>query len=406
VRREESIWITGVGAATPLGMFLPTIAGALLNGRSGVSLVDEPSWDRHSYRLVARVGPIPVPGGWEEAEFRRLERLEQLFVWCGAQALAESGLRVHLRPERVGLILGLGAEALRHWELTEASGGPPRPVAHCVRDRLGLRGPATVVAAACASGNVALAQACVWLRLGWVDAVLAGAADLFLTPLALACFRNMRVLSCRQDSPAAASRPFDRDRDGFVPGEGGALFVLEMARVARRRSVHPYAELAGVGLTCDAAHLVSPGADPGPAMRAFVTALAEGGVSPEQVDYINAHAPGTLLGDRFEARVLRLALGTAADRVPVSSTKSVTGHLLSGAAAMEALACLIALQRQAVPPTVNLDAPDPECDLLHVPHRARAQPVRVAVSNSFGFGGCNTTAVFRRVSALTQQRSA
>jgi 3-oxoacyl-[acyl-carrier-protein] synthase II len=157
--------------------------------------------------------------------------------------------------------------------------------------------------------------------------------------------------------------------------------------------------LAGVGLTCDASHLVIPGADPAAAVRAVRLALARAGVSPEQVDYVNAHATGTLVGDRCETRALRGALGPAADRVPVSATKSVTGHLLSGAAAVEALACLIALQKQAVPPTINLDSPDPECDLCHVPHQARERPVRVAVSNSFGFGGCNSAVVFRRVAA-------
>jgi 3-oxoacyl-[acyl-carrier-protein] synthase II len=271
MQTDEPIWITGVGAATPLGMHVDLIADALLAGRSAVTVLEGRCWDGYTSRLAAPVGAIPTPPGWDETLFRRLERLEQLFVWCGARALVESGLPVGSRPDRVGLILGIGAEALRHWELTGVSAGPPRPVVHSVREHLGLRGPAVVVAAACASGNVALAQGRAWLRLGWVDAVLVGAADLFLTPLALACFGNMRVLSRRHDRPTAASRPFDRDRDGFVPGEGGALFVLEPATQARRRGAVPYAEFAGAGLTCDADHLVSPGADPAPAARALHT---------------------------------------------------------------------------------------------------------------------------------------
>lgn len=398
MQTDEPIWITGVGAATPLGMHVDVIADALLAGRSAVTVLDGRCWDGYLSRLAAPVGAIPTPPGWDETLFRRLERLEQLFVWCGARALSDSGLPVGSHPERVGLILGIGAEALRHWELTGASAGPPRPVVHAVSEHLGLRGPAVVVAAACASGNVALAQGRAWLRLGWVDAVLVGAADLFVTPLALACFGNMRVLSRRHDRPTSASRPFDLDRDGFVPGEGGALFVLESASNARRRGAVPYAEFAGAGLTCDADHLVSPGTDPAPAARALHTALAQAAVIPDQIDYVNAHAAGTLVGDRCEARVLRATFGPAAERVPVSSTKSITGHLLSGAAAFEALVCLVALHKQAVPPTINLDTPDPECDLCHVPHQAQARRVNVTVSTSFGFGGCNTAAVFRRVS--------
>ena len=235
------------------------------------------------------------------------------------------------------------------------------------------------------------------MRHGLADVVLAGGCDLWLTPMALAGFGNLRVLSRRNDAPAAASRPFDRDRDGFVMGEGGAMLALEPAAAARRRSARAYADLAGCGATGDASHLVIPSPDPAPAVRAVRRAMADAGVAPDEVGYINAHGTATLVGDRTEAKIIHEVLGPATAAVPVSSTKSMTGHLLSAAAAVEALACLVALDRQAVPPTINLDHPDPECDLCHVPHVAQERPVRVVVSNSFGFGGCNNCVVLRKV---------
>jgi len=235
------------------------------------------------------------------------------------------------------------------------------------------------------------------LRRGWVDVCLAGACDMWVTPLALASFGRLRVLSRRNEAPAQASRPFDRGRDGFVMGEGGALFVLEKAEHARYRSARVYGELAGYGATSDASNLVIPGDDPGPAATAVQAALIDAGIGTADVDYVNAHGTSTPVGDTCEARVLRAVLGADAPRVPVSSTKSMTGHLLSAAAAVEAVACLAAIERGAIPPTINLDEVDPDCTLCHVAHEAREQSVRVAISNSFGFGGNNTCAVFRKV---------
>jgi 3-oxoacyl-[acyl-carrier-protein] synthase II len=207
----------------------------------------------------------------------------------------------------------------------------------------------------------------------------------------------LRVLSRRNDEPTKASRPFDKGRDGFVMGEGGAMFVLEGAERARKRSARAYAELAGHGGTSDAFNLVIPNSDPGPAARAVRLALADAQVNADQIDYVNAHGTSTPVGDSCEAKVLQSVLGSSWSKVPVSSTKSMTGHLLSAAAAFEALVCLIALDRGAVPPTINLDEPDPECALCHVANEARPHPIRIAVSNSFGFGGNNTCAVFRKV---------
>jgi 3-oxoacyl-[acyl-carrier-protein] synthase II len=402
---HDAVWVTGVGTLNPLGADFATTADGLLAGRSGVTPLPASFGDDYPCRIAARVGPVPVPPGWDPADFARRERLHQLLLWCAASALHNAGLWERRAELRIGLVLGLGAEVMRNWELDAAAGNDPiadpqrdRPeIVRTVRDELGLTGPVAVVAAACASGNVALTHARGWVRRGWADAALAGGCDLWVTPMAMAGFGNLRVLSRRNDTPAAAARPFDRDRDGFVMGEGGALFVLEPAAAALRRSARAYAELAGCGATSDAAHLVIPSTEPGPAAEAMQRALADAGVNPADVDYVNAHGTGTTMGDRCETAVLYAVLGAAAKTAAVSSTKSMTGHLLSGAAAVEAVAGLAALQRQAVPPTINLDHPDPECDLCHVPHTAQERRVRVVVSNSFGFGGSNNCVVLRRV---------
>jgi 3-oxoacyl-[acyl-carrier-protein] synthase II len=250
---------------------------------------------------------------------------------------------------------------------------------------------------ACATGNFALAQARRWLELGWADICLAGACDKAITPLVMAGFGNLRALSRQNDRPQAASRPFDRQRDGFVLGEGGAVFVLEPASRARRRGARAYGELAGCGLSSDAYHLVIPSPEPVHAIAAMRSALEEARVDPTEVGYVNAHGTSTPVGDIAEAKALREVFGAAVKSVPVSSTKSMTGHLLTAASALEALACLATFRYGALPPTINLDDPDPECDLYHVANQAQERKVRVAISNSFGFGGSNSCAVFKAV---------
>jgi 3-oxoacyl-[acyl-carrier-protein] synthase II len=271
------------------------------------------------------------------------------------------------------------------------------PLVQAARRKLELTGPALSIAAACASGNYAIAQARRWLELDWVDVCLAGACDASVTSLGLAGFGNLRALSRRNDNPHAASRPFDRNRDGFVLGEGGAVFVLEPEKTARQRSARVYAHVAGCGSSSDAHNMVIPSPDPEPAAKAMRHALADARVEPAEVDYINAHATSTSVGDIAETNVLKTVLGDAVRTVPVSSTKSMTGHCLTAAAAVETLACVVAMERSALPPTINLDEPDPECQLCHVANEARPQDVRVAVSNSFGFGGSNTCLLLKAV---------
>ena len=408
---REPVVITGFGAATPLGTSFVEIADSLMAGRSGVTAIDPGAYAREARQFAAPVTGIPVPSagscGLDPAAFARLDRLEQLTLGPLAAAIDDAGLVPALagggagdRP-RVGLVLGSGAEHLKTWELDFLAGGRRAFSTGCEETLvqrlarvLRLDGPAVTVAAACASSGYALALGRSWVSAGWVDACLVGGCDI-LSPTAIAAFYNLRALSRRSDDPARASRPFDRDRDGFVMGEGGAFFVLERESAAHRRGAVIRGQLAGIGMSSDASHMVIPSSDPVSAGRAITMALVDAGVRPDEVDYVNAHAAGTPVGDVAEAGAIRLALGDAADDVPVSSTKSMSGHLISGAAAFEAAACLAAIERQRIPPTLNLDHPDEGCRLDHVPHVARDRRVRVAASNSFGFGGSNLCLVIR-----------
>jgi 3-oxoacyl-[acyl-carrier-protein] synthase II len=376
-----------------------------LAGHSGVTTIKSFDVGDHPSQIAGQIGDVPCPPGEDPAAFERLAPLERLVRWCCDAALRDSGWWDRRGETRIGLILGTGAEHLLHWEYDQQHGGSQAREAQGDADTLvrrtarwlGLSGPTLTVSAACASGNYALAQARQWLELGWVDVCLAGACDMAVTPMSLAGFGNLRALSRRNADPCAASRPFDRGRDGFVMGEGGAMFVLESAAAASNRSARAYAEVAGFGAGSDAHNMVIPSPDPEPAVMAMRQALHDAAVTPDAIDYINAHATSTPVGDVAETRVLHVVLGDASKRIPISSTKSMTGHLLTAAAAVEALACLVAMERNALPPTINLHNPDPECDLCHVANEARTGRVKVAVSNSFGFGGSNTCLVLKAV---------
>jgi 3-oxoacyl-[acyl-carrier-protein] synthase II len=400
---EGSVWITGLGAATPLGCELPEIEANLLAGRSGVTRVTRFATDDYPSQIAGQLGAIPCPAGRDPIEFAARHPLEQLAVWCCESALRDAGLWGEHAALRVGLVLGLGAEWMLLWEADHLRGGtrvydPEQDRESTIeqtRRALGISGPSLALSAACASGNHAFQIGRHWLYKGLVDVCVAGACDLAVTPIGLATFGNLRALSRRNAEPAAASRPFDRGRDGFVLGEGGVAFVLERSSTARRRGAQAYADVAGCGSSSDAHHHVIPSPDPAPAASAMRRALADAQVEPAWIDHVNAHATSTPVGDAGEAVVLRSVLGDAAGRIPVSSTKSLTGHLLTAAGAFEALACLTALRHQAIPPTINLEEPD--VDLCLVANEARPHRVRIAVSNSFGFGGSNTCLVLRAV---------
>lgn len=394
------VWITGVGVCSSLGHDFATLSDALLAGRSGVSLVSRFDTSQHPSRIAAQVQTVPCPPSCSPEEFAQQDRLCQVTWWCCESALRDAGLWDQRQALRIGLVVGVASEWLTRWEHEGTSAVPQLnpsvwPMLATLARRLQLSGPSVSLSTACASSNTALAIGREWLRAGLVDACLVGGCDMAVTPMVLAGFGNLRALSRRNDAPESASRPFDKDRDGFVLAEGGTVLVLEPAQRVRQRGGPALGELVGVGMTSDAFHMVVPARDPHQAIRAIRSALADAHVNPEQIDYVNAHGTSTPVGDAVESAALRDVLGSAWQRVPVSSTKSMTGHLLTAAAAIEAVACLTAIAKQAIPPTINLDQPD--CELCHVPHTAREQPVRVAVSNSFGFGGSNTCVVFRQV---------
>ncbi|HZZ78651.1 MAG TPA: beta-ketoacyl-[acyl-carrier-protein] synthase family protein [Gemmataceae bacterium] len=395
------VWITGIGAATPLGHTVSQIADNLLAGVCGIRRITAFDVADHPAQIAATIDPVPCPADWDETDFAQLPRLDQAALWCTASALQDAGHWSARRQVRVGIVLGSAAEWSWRWENDVGSIYRPHSQLDTVTQqtckRLGLSGPAVSMSAACASGNYAIAVARRWLQMGWVDVCLAGACDLAITPLTLAGFANLRALSRRNDDPQAASRPFDQDRDGFVMGEGGTVFVLERAEQARRRGARAYAEVAGCGASSDAYHMVIPSPHPEPAIAAMRQALGDARLDPSDVDYVNAHATSTPVGDQAEAKVLETVFGSHIEKMPVSSTKGMTGHLLTAAAAVEALACIIAMDRQTVPPTINLHKPDPECRLRHVPNQAESHRVRIAASNSFGFGGSNTCLVLRAV---------
>jgi 3-oxoacyl-[acyl-carrier-protein] synthase II len=405
VNRATPVWITGVGAATPLGCSYDAVADGLLNGRSAVRQVTRFDVTTHPSQIAAMIDQIPCPPDCDPATWQNRHRLDQVLTWCCTAALRDAGWWDKRESVRVGVCLGIGAEWLIVWEADGLAGGTRAASPHQDVDgllqatcrQLHLSGPSVNVSAACASGNYALAQARHWLELGWCDVCLAGACDMAMSPMSLAGFGNLRALSRRNADPAAASRPFDQNRDGFVMGEGGTVFVLEPAATARKRGARAYAEVAGCGASSDAHHMVIPSPDPAPAVAAMRRALADAAVDPSDIDYVNAHATGTPVGDVGESRVLHDVFGAHVGRVPVSSTKSMTGHLLTAAAAFEALACLVSMSHKAVPPTVNLDDTDPQCNLCHVPHSAQERKVKIAASNSFGFGGSNTCLVLRAV---------
>jgi 3-oxoacyl-[acyl-carrier-protein] synthase II len=400
--QSSSIVITGVGLATPLGSDFASFASNLMAGKSAARVIRDVQSGVEVNLPVCLSDDPPVPHGWTEADFRALPRSEQFVLWCAASALADAAIP-HANGANIGLILGSGGELLRRWEGDWYAGGrevycgstASSTLCRTVMRHLGLTGPSATIAAACASANYAIAQACHWIKSGLADVCLAGGAET-VTPICRSAFNNLRALSHRTDEPQKASRPFDSDRDGFVMGEGAAILFLESAERARQRGARIYAEVAGFGASSDAFHMIIPSSDPAPAAAAMTAALQSAEIQPHDVDYINAHATSTPVGDKGEARALHLVFGQHTKNVPVSSTKSMTGHLLSAAAAVEAVACLAAIDQQRIPPTINLDTPDPDCDLCHVPHTAVARPVNVALSNSFGFGGSNTSLILRK----------
>jgi beta-ketoacyl-acyl-carrier-protein synthase II len=411
-QKLNRVVITGLGVISPLGLDAPGLWQNLIAGRSGIApitLFDASGFD---VRIAGEVRAFDPQNYLPAKEARRTDRFAQFAIAALEEALAQARLVVApaLAPQ-VGVIVGSGVGGIRTYteELETLAGKGPRRVSPFlipsitvdvpgvqIALRTGAQGPNFGVASSCATSADAIGQAFQTIRLGHAVAMFAGGFEAAVTPIGIAAFDRMRALSHRNEDPPGASRPFDRDRDGFVMAEGGALLVLEELGFALRRGAQPLAELAAYAATSDAAHMASP--DPAGAGSALCMALAlqRAGVEPGRVSYINAHGTGTPTGDPAETQAIKTALGEHACRVPVSSTKSMTGHLLGGAGALEAAITILALSSGVIPPTINLDNPDPACDLDCVPWRARPADLEIALSNSFGFGGHNATLVFRR----------
>jgi 3-oxoacyl-[acyl-carrier-protein] synthase II len=406
--------ITGIGALTPLGLSVPDTWHGLVQGASGVGPITRFDPDGLPVRIAAEVKGFDPEEMLGTKRVRRSARFSQLAVAAAREAVKDSGPGALADRERVGVVINSAIGGLPETQgsvETLLSHGPrtvsaywvpsmiPNMAACEIAIDLGLHGPVSASALACASGNAALLEARRLIMGGEADVVLAGGADASITRVMFAGLGNIGPLSERNDDPERASRPFDAERDGFVFGEGAVVFVIESARHAAARDARVYGTLAGGALTADAFHLVAPEPSGQHAARAIALALDSTETEPEEVDYICAHGTGTRANDAAETLAIRAALGEAAEKVPVSSPKSMTGHLIAAAGALSALVCLLAMRDGVIPPTINLEHRDPECDLDYVPRTARPATVRTALVNAFGFGGHNCVLVLRRVSS-------
>ncbi|MFI0401985.1 MAG: beta-ketoacyl-ACP synthase II [Cyanobium sp.] len=405
--------VTGLGAVTPIGNDVQEYWDGLCSGRNGVAGITLFDSSRHACRFAAEVKNFN-PAGWlEPKEAKRWDRFCQFGVVAAKQAIGHAGLVIDgSNAQRIGVSIGSGVGGLLMMESQAhvlADRGPDRVSPFCVpmmipnmatglaAIALGARGPSSAVATACAAGSNAIGDAFRLIQLGLADAMVCGGAESAITPLGVAGFSSAKALSFRNDDPSTASRPFDLERDGFVIGEGSGVIVLESLEHAQKRGASVLAEIVGYGTTCDAHHITAPSPGGVGGAEAMRLALADARLEPEAVDYINAHGTSTQANDSNETAAIKAALGDQAYRTPVSSTKSMTGHLLGGSGGIEAVAAVLAIGHNVIPPTINYTNPDPACDLDVVPNTAREHPVNVVLSNSFGFGGHNVCLAFRRM---------
>jgi 3-oxoacyl-[acyl-carrier-protein] synthase II len=405
--------VTGLGAVTPIGNDVADYWEGLSSGRNGVRAITLFDASRHACRFAAEVKGFD-PAGWlEPKEAKRWDRFCQFGVVAAKQAVAASGLTIDDgNRHRVGVAIGSGVGGLLMMETQAhvlAVRGPDRVSPFCVpmmipnmatgltAIALGAQGPSSAVATACAAGSNAIGDAFRQIQLGLADVMVAGGAESAITPLGVAGFASAKALSFRNDDPATASRPFDAERNGFVIGEGAGVLVLESLDHACARGAEILAEVVGYGTTCDAHHITAPSPGGVGGAEAMRLALVDARLAPEAVDYVNAHGTSTQANDSNETAAIKAALGEHAYRIPVSSTKSMTGHLLGGSGGIEAVAAVLAIGHNLVPPTINYSNPDPACDLDVVPNQAREHVVNVVLSNSFGFGGHNVCLAFRRM---------
>ena len=412
--RNGRVFVTGAGIVSPLGNDIESFWAHLIAGQSGAGPITRFDASGYETRFACEVKDFTTDGIVDRKDAKRMDRFAQFAVVASHQAMKNANLDLEaVNRDRVGVVMGSGIGGMETFEAQHAvllERGPGRispffipmmisdMAAGQVSIQFGLRGPNFATVSACASGAHAIGEALRLMRSGDADVVVAGGAEATITPMALAGFSSSRALSTRNDDPQRASRPFDLDRDGFVIGEGAGVLVLETEDHARRRGAPLLCELGGYGASADAYHLTAPSEDGNGAARAMSRALKDAGIPAEDVEYINAHGTSTPAGDPAEVRAVKSVFGDHARRLLVSSTKSMTGHLLGAAGGLEAVVTALALSRGVVPPTINLERPDPQCDLDFVPNQARPRAVKAALSNSFGFGGHNVTLAFRAAS--------
>jgi 3-oxoacyl-[acyl-carrier-protein] synthase II len=409
----ERVLITGIGTVNPLGLDASSTWEAMLAGRSGIDTIAAFDPSPYPVRIAGEVRGFDPEAVASRKDARRMDRSVLFAVAATDEAVADAGLDA-LDPERTGVVVGSaigGIGIVEEQQRVLMEKGPGRVSAtflpNCLVDtatsyiatKLGVVGLNFAVVSACATGSHAIGEAAELIKRGRADVIVAGGTEACVTPLVLAGFCQMQALAPRNDDPAAASRPFDRARSGFVVSEGAAVVVVESEAHARARGAKVYAEVAGYGASNDAYHVATPHPESRGVIHMFADALRSAQVAPEEVGYVNAHGTGTPLGDPAETQAIRQAFGAHADKLAVSSTKSMTGHLFGAAGALEAIASALALRDQVLPPTINLDDPDPACDLDYVPLKTREASFDVAISNSMGLGGHNGAVVLRRFSS-------
>jgi 3-oxoacyl-[acyl-carrier-protein] synthase II len=409
---KKRVVVTGLGAITPIGNTLERYWAGLLAGKNGIAPLTCFDASNQACRFGGEVRDFDPFEYLERKEAKRMDRFSQFAVCASHQALADAKLVIDKdNADEVGVLIGTGIGGLKVLEDQQEillTKGPDRcspfmipmmianMAAGLTAIHTGAKGPNTCTVTACAAGSNAIGDAFRSLQNGYARAMICGGTEAAMTPLGFAGFAAARALSFRNDDPYSASRPFDRDRDGFVMGEGCGILVLEELDFALSRGARIYAEIVGYGMTCDAYHITAPVPDGRGATRAITLALQDGGLAPEDISYINAHGTSTPANDVTETKAIKQAIGEHAYKLAVSSTKSMTGHLLGGSGGIEAVATVMAIAEDQVPPTINLENPDPECDLDYVPGQSRAMAVGAALSNSFGFGGHNITLAFKK----------
>lgn len=411
---KHRVVITGMGVVTSLGQDLDTFWNNLMAGKSGVSAIESFDVSEYPTRIAASVKDFNAEDYVDRKDARKMDRFVQFAAAAATSAIKDSGLVIgeQVDPERVGVIIGSGIGGLGTWEDQHnvlLQKGPkrvspffiPMMIANMASGHVsilfGAKGPNSTAVTACATGTHSIGDSYKLIQRGDADVMICGGAEATIRPTGLAGFCSMRAMSTRNDEPEKASRPFDTGRDGFVMGEGSGVLVLESLEHAQKRGAKIYAEVIGYGLSADAHHMTDP--DPNGARRCMEMAIRDAGIQASEVDYINAHGTSTPVGDRSETIAIKEALGEHARKVAVSSTKSMTGHLLGAAGGVEAVICGLTIKNSKIAPTINLENQDPECDLDYVPNQARSANVTVAMSNSFGFGGHNATIVLKKFEA-------